>query len=548
MKTRNVLAHVFGFVAAAFMLAAPLTTSAAANTVSTGVASSHSQIYSVAQQAAPAATTQPAAQAPAVQKFDGPALYKAVFEGLRDYHFKLTDPAVRAKWVAEWQNKHANDHALDTEEGTDKAVFEMIGSLGQRFDYYMQPENHQAENAEEDATLVGIGSTLGEHGFAKAVKQLIADAKTAGTKPDEAKYHELQKLSDDRPIIIYEPIPGGPADKAGLKKGDYIIAVDGKSVNGETLEDAIKTIKGKEGTTVNLTISRDNGKGGRTTSVLSIVRAKVVSPDVKFQDLGNGISYIKLNNFMSQFGEQEMKDALTKAAKGKAIILDLRGNPGGRLDAVETMAQYFLDHGPMITLEERQGDATITVRSILEPDFGLTEVKSSAKPDDIQLKNEEREDVIVPADMPIVVLVDEGSASAAEILSGLLQFNHRAIVVGKPTVGKGVGQTVIQLPFDRSIHVTNFEFLPAGVRTDWIGIIPDITVDQPDLADPEQLILDPSNDAQLNAAVKAVQDLVTKADSAAKTREDLNQKNHADFQKELDARQKANDKPASDKK
>ncbi len=537
-KTRNIIARMLGFVAVAFMLA---TTSAIATPSTQGTAiAPHSQVLNLAQ-----AQAAPAAQAPATQPaFDGAKLYKAVFEALRDYHFQLQDPQKRAQWVAQWENKHANDHAFDTEESSDRAVREMIQSLGQRFDYYQLPEANQAEQDEVQSTLVGIGAQLNQHGYLKAVNQVIEDAKKAGTKPDLQKIKDLAKLSDDRPAIITEPMEGGPAEKAGIKAGDRIIKVDGNPVNGKTLNEMVKGIRGKDGTKVQITIERADGKGGKVEQTFDITRAKVVSHPVKFKDLGNGISYIRLANFMSQFAEDEMAAALTKAAKGKAIIFDLRGNPGGRLEAAETIGQYFLDHGPLVTLKQRKGDDMVETRILLEPDFALVSQKNSSKPGQIGLKNGEREDVIVPQDMPIIVLVDEGSASASEILAGLLQANHRAIVVGHTSVGKGVGQNVIQLPFDRNIHVTSFEFLPGGVAMDWVGVVPDVIVDQPKLADPEDLLTDPSKDAQLTAATKAAQEAVSKGEAAAKARQDIRQKNEDEFKKALDEAKKEN-KPDS---
>lgn len=527
-KTHSVFARVLGF-AAAGILAATVAFASPTSTNSYGT--------DVLSQSAAPATGQAQPAAPA---FDGKKLYKEVFNALRDRHFMLTDPAKRAAWVKEWENKHATDKALDTEESTDKAVLEMIQSLGQRFDYYKLPEANQAEQDELSSTLVGIGAQLNQRGFAKAVNQLFKDAKAAGQdKIDVAKYKELQKISDERPLIVVEPMEDSPAIKVGIKAGDRITKVDGVDVNGKTTDEVIKTIRGKDGTVVKITVTRDDGKGGITTKTFDITRGKVVSHVVKFKDLGDGVSYVQLTSFMSQFAEKEMFEALTKAAKGKALVLDLRGNPGGRLDAAETIGQMILDHGVLNTLKQRNGDSMVEIRTVLEPDFSIVTYKDSAQPGNIGVKNRQRAERIVPEDMPIVVLVDGGSASASEILSGLLQHNKRAIVVGKTTVGKGVGQNLVPLPFNRNIHVTSFEFLPGGAPMDWIGIIPDIDVDFAKLDDPEEARIDWTKDSQMVAAKKAAQDLLAKAAAAKKQRDDIRSKNEADFQKELDEARKA---------
>ncbi len=521
MKTRTV-SRVFGLVISAALLLSS-TFVHANDSKSTDVVRSQSTIVAQAAKAP--------APAPVPAKFDGALLYKTVFQNLRDRHITLSDPAVRAKWAAEWENKHnvPGDTAFATEESTDKAVLEMIRSLGQRFDYYNPPARNAAEKQQFDATLVGIGASLKVKGQAEA----ILKARKLGEKADPAVlkkiFEDVKLISDTNPIVVDEPMEGGPAEKAGIKSGDLITKVDGVSVNGKSLDDVVKTIRGKDATVVKITVSR---AGVETT--YDITRAKVISKVTKFKDLGNGLSYIKLNDWSSQFVEKEMAEALTKAAKGKGLIIDLRGNPGGRLDAVETVGQMILKEGTFLTMKERRGDAMVETKTVLQPELAVTFIKSTLQPGKIGLGTGEREELIVPETMPIVVLVDEGSASASEILSGLLQANHRAIIVGKTTHGKGVGQQLIQLPFDRNQHLTTFEFLPGGVAMDWIGIIPEIEVTNPD-----EVIVDPTKDLQLEAAKKALQEQVTIVDAKAKKSADTKKANEDTFAKELEEAKKA---------
>lgn len=532
MKTR--IFRVFGLVMSTLLLSGSLVF---ANTpASDGSTIARSQSSEIVAQA-----KQPAV-APVPAKFDGALLYKTVFQNLRDRHITLSDPAVRAKWAAEWENKHnvPGDHAFDTEESTDKAVLEMIRSLGQRFDYYNPPARNQAEKQQFDATLVGIGASLKVKGQAEAILKARKLGENADPAAIKKLFDDVKLISDTNPIVVDEPMEGGPAEKAGIKSGDLITKVDGVSVNGKSLDDVVKTIRGKDATVVKITVSR---AGVETT--YDITRAKVISKVTRFKDLGNGLSYIKLNDWSSQFTEKEMAEALTKAAKGKGLIIDLRGNPGGRLDAVETVGQMILKEGTFLTMKERRGDAMVETKTVLQPEFALTLLKSSLQPGKIGMSTGEREELIVPETMPIVVLVDEGSASASEILSGLLQANHRAIIVGKTTHGKGVGQQLIQLPFDRNQHLTTFEFLPGGVAMDWIGVIPEIEVTNPD-----EVIVDPTKDLQLEAAKKALQEQVTAVDAKAKKSADTKKANEDTFAKQLEQAKKdaADDKAKNDPK
>lgn len=465
----------------------------------------------------------PTQSQPAVQPaFDGKVLYKKAFEALRDLHITLQDPAARAKWVAEWENKHATDGALSTEEGTDKAIDEMVASLGQRFDGYANVEERKAQLEAFDATLVGIGTTLKQTGLVDIIKAL----------PKPIKKEDFEKatvISDKTPLLIDEPFEQGPAEKAGLKPGDRIVEVDGKAVDGKSINAVVATIRGKSGTTVKIKVRRASDSGASSDLTFDIVRAKVVVKAVKFQDLGNGISYVKLRNFTSQFATKEMTDALNKAKNGKALILDLRGNPGGRLDFVEEMSQYLLEEGTLLVTKNRAGDVLSETKLVVQKDFIMQTQKRSDKPGQIGIGTDQRAELIIPDKMPVIVLVDEGSASASEILAGLLQKNKRAIIVGETTLGKGVGQTVVPLPFDRSISVTSFEFMPGGEAMDWVGVIPNIEVARGD---------NPKNDLQLDAAKAKAAELVTEAEGRAQKATDIRKKHEDAFKKMLEEKAK----------
>jgi C-terminal peptidase prc len=458
---------------------------------------------------------------PAAQQFDGHLLYQKAFEAFRDNHILLADPAARAKWAAEWEHKFDKGDQLKTPEGTDKAIVAMKESLQQRFDYFFDESRTKAEQDEVSAQLVGIGATLELRDVKSIIKSLPKDATIAD-------FEKALVIGPGHELLVKEPIEGGPAAQY-LKPGDVITKVDGKPVAGLTQKDAIARIKGDAGTTVSITVQRADDKGGNSELTFTITRAKVRVPVVHTRDMGDGVTYIKLDNFMSGNATREMYTALKKASNGKGIILDLRGNPGGELNAVFTMAAFMIPEGTILVTEARSGDNIGEHHVIANRNFILTIDPDDKDPQKVSVDLGDRPPLVVPENMPIVVLVDEGSASASEILSGALQANHRAIVVGKPTVGKGVGQTVIDLPFGRRLHVTSFQFLPGGKKMDWIGIIPNVEVDQAND--------DGATDKQLDEAVKQIKQQIATEASRQQEADALEKANHKKFEDALQKKQ-----------
>ncbi len=263
-------------------------------------------------------------------------------------------------------------------------------------------------------------------------------------------------------VRIVHPFEGSPAEKAGLRPGDEIIAVDGRDVTNMLLDEAVTLIRGPAGSQVVLTIKRD----GEEPFDVTITRARVNIPVIESKMLEDNILYVKLYEF-SDPSKEKMEQALKQGLKNgaQAIILDLRGNPGGRLDRAIQIASMFIKEGVIVKeTGQRNMDHMATG------------------------------DLIVPEDLPVVVLVDGGSASASEIVAGALRDHQRAILIGEQTFGKGSVQTLFDLDDGSMLRVTSARwFTPEGRQINGVGLRPDLVVSPS---------LDTNEDLQLDAAIE----------------------------------------------
>lgn len=275
---------------------------------------------------------------------------------------------------------------------------------------------------------------------------------------------------DTNKIIVYYPISDSPAEKAGIKSGDIIVSVDGVEYGYEDFSKIADYIKGKEGTKVKLGIERDGKKLD-----FEIERAKIEINLVTSKMIEENIGYVKLSSF-DENAAKNFKEKVDKLVENgaKSLIIDLRNNGGGIVDSSTDIADFFLEKGKTI----------ITIK-----DNKQKEEKTVAKQNQTY-------------SMPVVILVNENTASASEILTGALQENNRAKVIGTKTYGKGVIQTVIPLSDGSGLKITTGEyFTPKGTEINKKGITPDIEVKLPETVKSVYAVIE-KDDTQLKKAIE----------------------------------------------
>jgi len=261
-------------------------------------------------------------------------------------------------------------------------------------------------------------------------------------------------IQDDA-IVVVAPLDGSPAAAAGIRSGDVIVTIDGVAVNSSSLADTIGRMRGKEGSIVKIGIERE---GTAEPLLFSVKRQHVELHNVRADLPEPGYAYLRIAEFSDTTGSEvaaklrELRKQNKAALKG--LVLDLRDNPGGVLEAAVAVADTFLDSGVIVTAKGRTPDSNF------EMDSTPGDALSGA---------------------PIVVLVNGGSASAAEIVAGALKDNHRATLMGRTTFGKGSVQTVIPLTADTALKLTtSLYFTPSGISINHKGIVPDIELPRDD--------------------------------------------------------------------
>lgn len=299
---------------------------------------------------------------------------------------------------------------LDANKLREGAIKGMLEALDDPYSVYMSPKAYQLSMSGLQGKFEGIGATVG--------------------------------IRDDK-LMIIAPIPDSPAARAGIKPGDAILEIDGQSTEGLSLEEAVLSIRGLKGTSVKLLIQH---QGVAETEVIEIVRAEIKLTSVSFEMKGD-IAYINITHFTERT-DGELKPAIINVNQNGAtgIVLDLRSNPGGLLDSVVDVASYFLKEGVVVSTVDNEGR-----RESL-----------SVRPGSVK------------TDLPLVVLTDNYSASASEVLTGALQDYGRATIAGAKTFGKGSVNQLYRLKDGSGIYITMARWLtPNGRMIEGEGISPD---------------------------------------------------------------------------
>ncbi|HEV7165479.1 MAG TPA: S41 family peptidase [Gammaproteobacteria bacterium] len=291
---------------------------------------------------------------------------------------------------------------------------------------------------------------------------------------DKSEFGDMQDLTSgefngigidigvqDDAIVVISPIDGSPAARAGVKAGDEILEVNGTSLDGLSLDQASDLLRGKPGTSVTLSLLPE---GSDKPMSVKLTREEVHVSSTHAELLQHGYGYLRISDFGDDTADgvkTGMRALLKKnGAPLDGLVLDLRNNPGGLVDAAVDVSDDFLDSGIIVSAKGRAPDSNFERR---------------ATPGDLL------------AGALLVVLVDQGTASAAEIVAGALQDNHRALIMGVQTFGKGSVQTVIPLPQGDAIKLTTaLYYTPSGKSIQALGIVPDVEVDPLQLTDQPQ--------------------------------------------------------------
>jgi carboxyl-terminal processing protease len=261
----------------------------------------------------------------------------------------------------------------------------------------------------------------------------------------------IEVMEDNGLLRIVSPIDDTPASRAGIKPGDVITAVNGKAVTADNIDDMFDALRGDPGTKITLGILHEKADQPVT---MTLTRERISMTSVKVRELEPGYAYIRISQFQDDTAsdlEKKLGDLIKKHGAPKGAVLDLRSNPGGLLTAAVGVSNDFLNAGTIVTTRGRLPDSNLTFSAHAGGDM-LNGV-------------------------PMVLLTDNGTASAAEIVSGALKDNHRALIVGRRTFGKGVVQTVLPLDADHAVKLTTARYYtPNGTSIQAEGIKPDIAL------------------------------------------------------------------------
>lgn len=348
---------------------------------------------------------------------------------------------------APWQPKDAGSGSLKAPDGADLAPFFKAWNL---LDENFVSATSTAKVTPQEKVWGAIGGLATSFGdpyttFFPPKEKDIFDSQVQGNFSGVGMEIGIKNNT----LAVVSPMKGTPASRAGVRSGDFILKIDGKDTSGMSTDDAVSLIRGKEGTTVTLELQRGQGKPFE----VSIVRETITLPTVDTTLRPDGVYVIKVYTFNS-LAPDMFRNALRSFANSGSnkLVIDLRGNPGGYLEAAVDMASWFLPVGKIIVTE----------------DYGT---KQSS---DIQRS---RGYDVFDGNIKLAVLIDEGSASASEIFAGALRDHSKATLIGEKSFGKGSVQQLFDITSDTSLKITIARWLtPNGLSISHEGITPDIVV------------------------------------------------------------------------
>lgn len=352
---------------------------------------------------------------------------------------KYVDPTNNEQDWGKWRHKY--DNVIRTDEDAYVAIETMVASLNDPYTKFLDPKEFSDETGSIKGSLKGIGIQIG-----------VKDGK----------------------LMVIAPIEDTPAEKAGLLADDEIIAIDGRSTKGITVDKAADQIRGEEGTQVRLLVKRKDLEPKEYTITRAEIEIKSVSQKIPENiNMPKDICYIRLSSFISRNASKEVSEILQNSPYKKAFIIDLRSNPGGLLSNAIYISDMFLNGGAIVSTVDRDG-----YKETQKATRGVLTTK------------------------PLVILVDKGSASASEIFSGAMKDNKRAVIVGTQSFGKGLVQEINKLPNNSGINITIQKYLtPNGTDIHKKGITPDVLVEftEEDVKN--------KNDVQLKRAIEIAREL-----------------------------------------
>lgn len=350
---------------------------------------------------------------------------------------KYYDPSNNSQDWARWRYRYENK--LKTKEDAYVAIETMLSSLNDPYTRFLDPKEFSEETQSIKGSLKGIGTQIG-----------IRDGE----------------------LVIIAPLEDSPAERAGLLADDRILEINGESTKGINIDAAADKIRGEKGTTVTLLIQRKGVPSKLYSVVRDEIEVKSVSCKPPFEtEIPNDIQYIRLSSFISKNAAGEIESILNNSSHVKGYIIDLRSNPGGLLTNAIYISDMLLRGGIIVSTVDRDSYKTTTRARIQQV-----------------------------TDKPIVVLINKGSASASEILSGALKDNHRATIVGEQSFGKGLVQEINRLPDEAGMNITIQRYLtPSGTDIHKKGITPDVVVEL------TQENAEAKNDVQLKKAIEILE-------------------------------------------